>query len=70
MLVLGLLSVIALAVGLVVWPRSTGEVLEHSHEDLSLDHPHLKDHGPGDAAKRHRHAFVIDDEHQIWPTRN
>ncbi|NKB53801.1 MAG: MFS transporter [Rhizobiaceae bacterium] len=66
MLVLGLLSALALVIGLYVWPRSAGAELEHSHEDLPPDHPHLKTHqGQGTT---HRHAVVIDDEHRIWPT--
>lgn len=68
MLVLGLLSTLTLFVGLVVWPRSTGQILEHSHEDLPPDHPHLKDHSGSGKGATHRHAFVIDDEHRIWPT--
>ncbi len=68
MLVLGLVSALALMIGLFVWPRSQGADLEHSHEDLPKDHPHMKDHLQSGKGASHRHAFVIDDEHRIWPT--
>ena len=68
MVVLGVLSAMTLTIGLIVWPRSSGAVLEHSHEDLPPDHPHLAKHPKAGQGGTHRHAFVIDDEHRIWPT--
>lgn len=90
MLTLAAMSAIALGVAFLVWPRSYPTELEHSHDDLPADHPHLQAHRQlqdaqaesgergerGDAGttsgptnrKSHRHAFVIDDEHRIWPT--
>ncbi|KJS39355.1 MAG: major facilitator transporter [Rhodospirillaceae bacterium BRH_c57] len=43
-----------------LWPKEDPEMLEHTHDNLPLDHPHL--HG----ARRHRHFFVVDDEHPRW----
>jgi len=71
--VFAVLSTIALLAGFVLWPHSSGKVLEHSHDDLPLDHPHLQQHHSAGMeneknGRRHRHAFVIDDEHRAWPT--
>ncbi len=43
-----------------LWPKEDPEILEHSHDNLPLDHPHL--HGQ----RRHAHPFVVDDEHPRW----
>lgn len=72
MLVLAGLAAVALVMAWVFWPKSQGEVeLEHTHDDLPADHPHLLEHGSagaGRSGRTHRHVFVIDDEHRIWPT--
>jgi hypothetical protein len=43
-----------------LWPKEDPEILEHTHENLPLDHPHLK------GARRHAHPFVVDDQHPRW----
>ncbi|AMY72286.1 MFS transporter [Frigidibacter mobilis] len=43
-----------------LWPQEDPEVIEHSHDNLPLDHPHLK------GARRHSHPFVVDDQHPRW----
>jgi len=43
-----------------LWPTEDPEVLEHTHNNLPLDHPHLM------GERRHAHAFVVDDEHPRW----
>ncbi|MBP0485169.1 MFS transporter [Sagittula salina] len=45
---------------LSLWPQEDPEILEHSHDNLPLDHPHLK------GARRHAHPFVVDDQHPRW----
>ena len=65
----GTMAVLALAgLGAAVrlWPRSDADVVEHEHRDLAVDHPHLQDVAPT-GARRHAHAFVIDDTHTSWP---
>ena len=39
------------------WPAHDPEILEHTHGNLPLDHPHLG------GTRRHAHPFVIDDLH-------
>jgi MFS family permease len=60
---LGALAVLA-GVGalsaLRLWPREDPEILEHSHGNLPLDHPHLR------GVRRHAHPFVVDDQHPRW----
>ena len=67
MLVLGALGLASIVLALVVW-RGGDEVLEHVHSDLPEDHPHLRGAVRTRAGWVHRHVFVIDDEHRVWPT--
>lgn len=60
LLSLAALTVAALVAALRLWPREDPEVLEHTHDNLPLDHPHLK------GRRRHAHAYVVDDEHPRW----
>jgi MFS family permease len=59
----GLVTVVAMR----LWPADESETIEHVHPELSPDHPHLQKGGQL-AAKRHRHAYVIDELHPHWPT--
>jgi MFS family permease len=66
MAILGAIALAGALVAVAVWPSDDTLVMEHEHADLPVDHPHLRDH-PARGA-RHRHVFVIDDEHRVWPT--
>ncbi|MFN4088064.1 MAG: MFS transporter [Alphaproteobacteria bacterium] len=55
----------AIGLGFYVWPAEDPQVLEHRHEELPADHPHLE----GARRGRHAHHYVIDDLHPIWPRR-
>lgn len=60
-------SLAALAIGgllaaRVFWPGTDAEELDHDHNDLPEDHPHIR------GARSHRHRYVIDDYHRHWPT--
>lgn len=68
MIALGAVAGGAVLAGLLLWPRDDKEALEHSHDELPEDHPHLSDTGRRTGAHSHVHAFVIDDEHRVWPT--
>ncbi|MDF1610064.1 MFS transporter [Hoeflea sp. YIM 152468] len=66
MAILGAIALAGLVLAVLAWPADDARVLEHEHRDLPPEHPHLRAHpAPG---ARHRHVFVIDDEHRAWPT--
>ena len=64
------LSVLALIGGLGIlaarhfWPSRAVRDPYHTHADLPVDHPHLKD---VDHRYGHSHVYVIDDYHTQWP---
>nr|WP_067294373.1 MFS transporter [Marinobacterium profundum] len=63
--VLAILAALALLTSMRIWhPSHDLDVIEHSHENLSKNHPHLQDTG---TERRHKHIFIIDDEHNRWP---
>ena len=64
MSLLGLVAFGASTLAILVWPAGQDEELLHEHPDLPSGHPHLR----GTHGHRHRHVFVIDDEHRVWPT--
>ncbi len=64
MAILGALALAASALALALWPAGDPSELVHDHPDLPAGHPHLA----GAPGKRHRHLFLIDDEHRAWPT--
>lgn len=47
------------------WPAHDPADVEHRHDDLPTDHPHLKDRS--NHSGRHTHRYVIDDLHRRWP---
>ncbi|RJE88099.1 MFS transporter [Paracoccus onubensis] len=60
LLALAGLSGIGIAISLALWPAKEGAEIEHTHENLPLDHPHLK------GCRIHSHELVIDDLHPRW----
>ena len=62
-LLLGGIAVLALVICATVWPVSDPDEIEHTHDDLPANHPHLQ------GQRKHAHAFVIDDMHASWPQR-
>jgi len=64
--ILGMLATLAIGIALGVWPADDPEAIEHRHDDLPADHPHLAETQHG---RSHVHAFVIDDLHSAWPAR-
>lgn len=59
--ILAIVATIGLFGGIMLWAGDDTALIEHSHDDLPDDHPHLKD------GRSHRHPIVIDDYHQHWP---
>lgn len=68
-LVLGAIAAIAVVLAVRLWPSNDPDVIEHTHDDLPADHPHLKDAGGTAGQHRHAHPFVIDSHHPDWPQR-
>lgn len=66
MVVLGVIALVGVMIALSVWPAGESSELIHDHPDLPANHPHFRDHPM--AGLGHRHVFVIDDEHRVWPT--
>jgi len=62
-IVLGVIGAVAVAIASRLWPADDPDEIEHVHETLAHDHPHLA--GGGHC---HRHAFVIDSHHPEWPS--
>lgn len=60
LLVLSGVALAGIVTAMRFWPTGDPEVVEHSHDNLPLDHPHLQGH------RHHTHALVIDDAHPRW----
>ncbi|MGQ3081284.1 MAG: MFS transporter [Allorhizobium sp.] len=60
------LALIGTLLAIGIWPREDPEVIAHSHDDLPDAHPHLEEGHPEGAAT---HAFVVDELHPNWPSR-
>lgn len=62
---LGVLAAFAgagIMAALRLWPNKDSEVLEHTHDNLPFQHPHLE------GTRRHAHPFVVDENHPRWST--
>ncbi|SIO04595.1 MFS transporter [Vannielia litorea] len=57
---LAALSAAAILGAMRFWSAGETEEVEHSHDNLPLDDPHLAGH------RRHSHPLVIDDAHPRW----
>lgn len=62
---LTVLATLGLVLAWKCWPANDPDEVEHRHDDLPDDHPHLQEYG--DISKMHTHRVVIDDIHQRWP---
>lgn len=60
LLVLALTGTAGIILALRLWPADDPVEIEHSHDDLPLDHPHLRGN------RSHSHAFIVDDIHPSW----
>jgi len=68
-ILLALIGGVATFAAIRLWPRKDPEVIEHSHETMSPDHPHLADAMPSGKGLVHAHRYVIDSYHVDWPRR-
>ncbi|MGI3185685.1 MFS transporter [Nioella aestuarii] len=60
LVVLASLATVGIVAALCLWPSEDPEIVEHTHNNLPLDHPHLRGH------RKHAHGFIIDDAHPRW----
>lgn len=66
---LGVVAGAAVLLSMRLWPKDDPVELLHSHDALPPEHPHLASQsGSSSTPGQHSHAFVIDDEHQRWPS--
>ncbi len=65
-LLLSAIAIIAAVAAALLWPRTDVADIEHHHDDLPPDHPHLQE-GHDRHGKAHVHEIVIDDLHSHWP---
>lgn len=68
---LGVVASAAVLLSMRLWPSTDPVEFSHRHDNLAPGHPHLV--GEPDARsptvdREHSHAYVIDDEHQRWPS--
>ena len=67
---LGTVAAAAVLLSMRLWPSDDPVELLHRHDGLVEGHPHLgRDGAVAPATREHSHAYVIDDEHQRWPSR-
>ena len=59
--VLALLAATGMASGVFLWTQDDAGTIEHTHDDLPADHPHIQ------GGLSHSHPIVIDDHHPHWP---
>ncbi|OWU84525.1 major facilitator transporter [Oceanicola sp. 22II-s10i] len=62
LVVLAAVAGAGIVAALRLWPAGDTPEVEHTHDNLPPDHPHLQGH------RRHTHVLVIDDRHPKWAT--
>ena len=67
-LVMAALAGASVLVAKKVWPVRDEDVLEHVHDTLAPDHPHVAGAERLKNGYRHRHPYVIDSHHPDWPS--
>lgn len=50
-----------------LWPAQDPDHIEHIHDSLADDHPHVTGAERTDRGRRHSHLYVIDSHHPEWP---
>lgn len=64
---LGLIAAAAVLIATRLWPAHDPDEIEHVHEALDANHPHLSGAANVGGGHRHVHAYVIDSHHPEWP---
>ncbi|RVG97751.1 MFS transporter [Sinorhizobium meliloti] len=65
---LGVIAATAILIATRIWPVHDPEEIEHVHDALPVDHPHLVGATRVGNGHRHIHLFVINSHHPDWPT--
>jgi len=65
---LGVIALFSSLAGWLIWPGDESGKIEHRHDDVPTDHPHLRE-GRDRQGAAHTHPVVIDDLHPHWPVR-
>ena len=63
-LALSAIAAVSIVIALAFWPSRDDAEIQHSHPELSLDHPHMRESG---GSRTHAHSIVIDRLHPHWP---
>lgn len=66
---LGATAAVAIVLAIRLWPTADDNEIEHVHDALADDHPHLTGAERTGGGHRHTHAYVIDSHHPEWPSR-
>ncbi|WP_018236824.1 MFS transporter [Ensifer sp. BR816] len=64
---LGVIAAAAIFVATRLWPAHDPDEIEHVHEELAGDHPHLVGAARVGNGHKHSHVYVIDSHHPDWP---
>ncbi|MBP1871916.1 H+ antiporter protein [Ensifer adhaerens] len=64
---LAVIAAVAIVVATRLWPAHDPDEIEHVHDELDEDHPHLVGATRVVNGHRHSHIFVIDSHHPDWP---
>jgi H+ antiporter protein len=64
---LAAIAAAALVAATRLWPADDPDEIEHFHDTLDPDHPHVAGAEREAGGHRHVHTFVIDSHHQEWP---
>lgn len=68
-LVMAALVGLAIILAAMTWSKVDPDELEHVHDSMEVDHPHLAQTPTVGDGVSHKHAFVIDDMHRHSPSR-
>jgi H+ antiporter protein len=66
---LAALAALGMVIAFALWPANDPGTLEHIHDELPADHPHVQDAMRTHGGLKHAHDYVIDDHHHHWPSR-
>ena len=63
-LALAAIGAVGIFAALMLWPAHDPDWFAHTHDNLPLDHPHLR------GERHHTHTFILDSEHPRWSSQH